>query len=357
MSSTPEKKLILVIGATGAQGLAVIAALLAPGEDGTPSPYAVRALTRNTESARAKELKEKGVDVVQGSFYDFPSVFNALQGVYGAWVNIDGFSVGEQKEIYCGMRIFELAKQVGTVRHYVWSNLDYVTKKGKYNPDYECDHSNGKGRVGEWMKAQPSVVSDTDMSWSAVTTGPYMEMLRVFMFGPLNRRADCTFVFATPVQDGHVPMIALADLGWWARYTFDHREETSAKDLEIATEMVSWPQLASTFTSVTNQKAVVVNQSLDDWFGNLLGVDRPVANEMGEGTTTFRQNFSSWWRMWRDDVVKRDMEWIRKVHPNGYTLERWMRETGYMGTLRRDLLKNAEDGRSPVLNVEKASRL
>ena len=29
------------------------------------------------------------------------------------------------------------------------------------------------------MKAQPSVVSDTDMSWSVVTSGPYMEMLEI----------------------------------------------------------------------------------------------------------------------------------------------------------------------------------
>ena len=52
----------------------------------------------------------------------------ALEGVYGAWVNVDGFTVGEQKEIYVGMRIFELARQTGTVRHYIWSSLDYAFK-------------------------------------------------------------------------------------------------------------------------------------------------------------------------------------------------------------------------------------
>ena len=61
-----NKKLILVIGATGAQGLAVIDALLAPAADGTPSPYAVRALTRDTQSRRAQLLASKGVEVVQG---------------------------------------------------------------------------------------------------------------------------------------------------------------------------------------------------------------------------------------------------------------------------------------------------
>lgn len=62
-----SQKLILVIGATGAQGLAVIDALLAPSSDGSPSPYAVRALTRNVESGRALELKSKGVECIKGS--------------------------------------------------------------------------------------------------------------------------------------------------------------------------------------------------------------------------------------------------------------------------------------------------
>ncbi len=51
-----------------------------------------------------------------------------MQGAYGAWVNIDGFTVGEQKEIYAGMRIFEIAKQAESMRHYIWSNLDYAFK-------------------------------------------------------------------------------------------------------------------------------------------------------------------------------------------------------------------------------------
>ena len=68
MVSSDPKKLILVIGATGAQGLRVINALLAPSPDGTPSPYAVRAFTRNATSRRALLLKEKGAELTQGKF-------------------------------------------------------------------------------------------------------------------------------------------------------------------------------------------------------------------------------------------------------------------------------------------------
>lgn len=59
-------KLILVLGATGAQGLAVVDAILAPASDGSPSPYSVRALTRNPQNERALGLKAKGVELVQG---------------------------------------------------------------------------------------------------------------------------------------------------------------------------------------------------------------------------------------------------------------------------------------------------
>ncbi|OBZ67001.1 Glutathione S-transferase 3 [Grifola frondosa] len=362
MMSSPitSKKLILVIGATGAQGLAVIDKLLEPSADGSPSPYAVRAFTRNLDGRRAKELAAKpGVEVVKGSFDDFPSVYAALQGVYGAWVNTDGFTVGETREVFAGMRIFELAKQVKTVRHYVWSNLDYSFKKGGYDPKYRVEHYDGKGRVADWMKAQPSVVSDNDMSWSVVTSGPYMDMLNVGMFGPVSRRPDGTFIFATPIGHGHVPMIALSDLGFFARYTFDHRAETSAQDLEIASDWVGWDYLLATFTRVTGLRALVLNQTLDEWFKNWKGADNPVANENrpGDGSTTWRQNFSGFWAQWRDDVITRDMEWIRKVNPYGHTLERWMRETGYKGEMRFDLLKNAEDGKSVRLDHQRLAEL
>ena len=66
LTMAQDKKLILVIGATGAQGIAVIDALLAPSADGSPSPYAVRALTRDPESGRAKALAEKGAELVKG---------------------------------------------------------------------------------------------------------------------------------------------------------------------------------------------------------------------------------------------------------------------------------------------------
>lgn len=59
-------KIILVIGGTGAQGMAVINSLMSPAGDGSPSPYIVRALTRDITSPRAQELASRGVECLQG---------------------------------------------------------------------------------------------------------------------------------------------------------------------------------------------------------------------------------------------------------------------------------------------------
>lgn len=395
-----NKKLVLVFGATGAQGSHVIDALLAPSEDGTPSPYAIRALTRDPSSSRAQELTAKGVECVKGtcthfvfgtskkltpfqligSLDDFASIHAAFQGVYGAYVNTDGFTIGEQKEIYVNMRIFEIAKQTKSMRHYVFSGLDYVTKLSGYNPDYQVDHFNGKGRISDWLKAQPSIVSDSELSWSVINSCVYMEMLNTvcpiksdllapshlgslsqYMFGPLNKRADGTYVFASPIEDGHVAMIVLPDLAFFVRYTFDHRADTSAQNLDVTGEMVAWEDLVKTFTKVTGQPAVFKRQTFDDWWKNFTNVDKPVANERthGDGSTTIRQNFTAFFKLWRDDIISRDVDWIRSIHPKLQSVEGYMRETNYDGNLGKlTLLKSTEDGKGGLsVNFDQAKTL
>ena len=185
------------------------------------------------------------------------------------------------------------------------------------------------------------------------------------MFGPIGQRADGTVVFASPIGDGHVCMTALEDLGFFARYAFDHRASVSGKDLEIASDWVGWDYLVSTFTEVTGQKAEYLRQSLDGdggagWFGNWLHTDRPVANERtyGDGSTTWRENFTGFWAMWRDDVNRRDWTWIRKTHPRGYTLESWMRAKEYRGLAHEaEVLKNREDEKSVAPNHERIREL
>lgn len=56
----PEKKIIAVLGATGAQGGGVVRAILRDPQGG----FAARAITRNADGEKARELARMGAEVV-----------------------------------------------------------------------------------------------------------------------------------------------------------------------------------------------------------------------------------------------------------------------------------------------------
>jgi len=82
---TTNDKRILVLGGTGAQGFAVVNALLHSG-------FGVRILSRNPSAPSVQKAFEDlpQVEFVRGSFMDFDAVERALQGCYGVYVNTDG---------------------------------------------------------------------------------------------------------------------------------------------------------------------------------------------------------------------------------------------------------------------------
>lgn len=171
------------------------------------------------------------------------------------------------------------------------------------------------------------------------------------MCGALNIRDDGTVVFAAPIGDGRMPMIALSDLGWWTRYTLDHREETSGKDLRVASDWVRWGYLSETFTKVTGIPSVYKPVTIDEWLACMQDINRPVANQkkVGDGSTTIRQSFAGFWALFHDDVIPRDMEWVRRTHPTGHDLASWIRETGFNGVIGSTALKNSEDGKARLI--------
>ncbi|CAJ0937832.1 unnamed protein product, partial [Ranitomeya imitator] len=85
------KRLVVVFGATGAQGGSVAAALL---DDGT---FEVRAVTRDTSKPAAVKLKEAGAEVVSADLDDEKSLEAALSGAYGAFVVTNAFE-GSKKD-------------------------------------------------------------------------------------------------------------------------------------------------------------------------------------------------------------------------------------------------------------------
>src|SRR5258708_2334028 len=160
----------------------------------------------------------------------------------------------------------------------------------------------------------------------------------------MNIREDGTRVFVSPIgEHGTIPLIALSDLGWWARHIFDSPKTTTGKHLKVASHPITWPQLVDTFKRVTGLPAEYKPVTMDAYFALWEGADQPVATQLAYGTTSFEQNFRGFFSQWRDNIVHRDMDWLKSVHPRTKSVEQWMREEHYQGDLSLSLLKNAED--------------
>ena len=76
-----DRKIIAVAGATGAQGGGLVRAILNDPTGG----FAVRALTRDVNTDKAKELARLGAEVVKADLDDPASIERAFKGAYGAY--------------------------------------------------------------------------------------------------------------------------------------------------------------------------------------------------------------------------------------------------------------------------------
>src|SRR4051794_38422232 len=120
----PEKKIIAVVGATGAQGGGLVRAITSDPDQ----PFVARAITRDANSAKARELAALGAEVVAGDVDDPESLRRAFDGAYGAYCVTffwDHFS--PEKELAQARAMAEAAKDAG-MKHVVWSTLEDTRK-------------------------------------------------------------------------------------------------------------------------------------------------------------------------------------------------------------------------------------
>ncbi|EHK15229.1 uncharacterized protein TRIVIDRAFT_38638 [Trichoderma virens Gv29-8] len=337
MSDT--KGTVLVIGGTGAQGVPVVKSL------SSDSKYAVRVITRNPSSKDAVELASiPGVTIFEGNAYDEPTLREAFKGVQYVFANTNGFAIGEMAEIYWGIRIYELAREFG-VKHLIYAALEYSSKLGNFDSKYRCGHVDGKGKVADYISAQPT----TPMAWTVLTSCMYMEGLSEFLQPFPDREDPTTLVFAAPLGEGQCPLIHLEDYGHYARWILDTPSKSNGIQLHVATEDISWKDLAATFTTVTGRKAVFKDLTLDEYFKlpifpNPEMIVGHSTNKENSTLLTFRENFSGFWNMWKDNLTKRDYKLLDEILPNRVkSVKEWMEKTGYTGK-PSSVLKDYRDG-------------
>jgi uncharacterized protein YbjT (DUF2867 family) len=137
-----ESRTILVIGATGSQGGAVLRHLREKG-------FTVRAFTRDPAKAAARTLVGPGIEVVRGDLDDRASVRRALDGVQGVYsVQSSGVEQGVENEVRQGILLADEAKG-NDVRHFIYSSVasaDRNTRIPHFDSKYKIEeHIRGTG--------------------------------------------------------------------------------------------------------------------------------------------------------------------------------------------------------------------
>jgi len=275
-----EPSTLLVMGATGRQGGAVVDELLSRG-------YTVRAMTRKPQGKKAQRLADRGVTVVQGDYGDKDSILAAMDGVQGAFF-YSGFSRNELAE---GLNVIDAARQAG-IRHLIYSSGAAAAPDG--------------GMEGA-VKAQVELaLRDSGVPFSVIRPVAFMENYK----GQQKRTIE-KGVIDSRAPDRYVYFIAIPDIGFFVGEAFDNPNQWIGRGENIAGDKMTMAELAQTFSTVLGNDIKYVRQPLDEFLQSFPPPLQPL----------FR---------WYDEAgYSADVANWRRQYPNLITLEQYLRATGW----------------------------
>ncbi|KPJ94298.1 MAG: nucleoside-diphosphate sugar epimerase [Gemmatimonas sp. SG8_17] len=308
-----DKKIIAVVGATGAQGGGLVHAIM---EDKS-SPFSARALTRNVNSNKAKELASMGVEVVQADVDDVESLKRAFAGAYGAFcVTFFWEHFSPEKEGQQVRNMAQAAKAAG-VQHAIWSTLEDTRKWIPLTDDrmptlmgkYKVPHFDAKGEADE-------VFGELGVPTTRLLTSFYWDNLIHFGMGP-KKGPDGKLAFTIPMGDKKLPGIAAEDIGKSAYGIFKRGRELVGTTVGIAGQHLTGNQMAAALTNALGEE-VRYNAVPFDVFRSF---DFPGAEDLGN-MFQFKHDFES------DFCGARDIEAARRLNPELQTFETWLAQNG-----------------------------
>lgn len=286
-----EKKLILVTGATGAQGGSVADFLLKSGK------YSVRALTRNAGSDKAKALSKAGADIVEGSMDDTESLIKAMKDCYGVF-GVTSFWEHFTKEFEQGENLINAVSK-SNIEHFIFSSLPSAKKisNGKYN----APHLDIKAELEEYSKS-------LDLKATYLHVAFYYDNLLSFF--PPQKGQDDTYSFGFP-QHNNLRAIAIEDLGGIVLRIFENPDEYIGKTIFAAGDSLKPEEYANIMSEVLNKK-VVFNFVPMEVFA---GFGFPGADDLAN-MFAFQQEFLP--------PPHNDADDCRKMYPELNTFRQWI---------------------------------
>ena len=281
-----EKKTIAVVGATGAQGGGLVRAILADPDQ----RFAVRAITRDPSSEKARELAAAGAEVVAGDA-DAPETLEAaFAGAHGAFLVTSFWEhMSPERELEQAAALARATKAAG-VEHVVWSTLEDTRESVPLSDErmptlrekYNVPHFDAKGEADAVFAAEQVPVTYLKVAF-------YWENFVYFGQGP-HPGPDGNLVLALPLGGGKLAGIAVGDVGKVVYGIFAKGEEMIGQTVGIAYDM-----------------------PFDDY--RALGF--PGADDMG--------NMYQWQAIAGEDfLAERSVETARALNPELLTFDAWL---------------------------------
>ena len=288
-------RIVLVTGATGRQGGAVIRHMV-------PRGWKLRALTRNPSSHAAQDLARRGVEVVQGDLEEPASLDRAARGVYGIYSVQDFWAVGAKREVQQGQNLADAAKKAG-VAHFVYSSV------GGAERNSGIDHWESKWKIEEHIRKLG--LPATILRPAAFMENYYIDQVEI---GILKGKLLDPIRAGKPYQT-----IATDDVGAFVALAFERPKEFIGMELEIAGSELTNPEAAQVFSRVLGKP--VKFQKLP-----MLMVRLALGKELYQ-----------MFRWFNDKGFQADIADLRRRYPEVHlqTLEEWLRSEGWHKRARR----------------------
>lgn len=240
VAAMAEKRTVTVFGATGQQGGSVARALLEDPDSG----FSVRAVTRDPDSDRARELDRLGAEVVRADMDDEASLAPAFEGAYGAylvtnfWEDMDAAHEKAQ-----AAALAQAAGHAG-VQHAIWSTLEDTRDCIPLDDDrmptlqgsYKVPHFDGKAEADHYF-------TDAGVPTTFLRTTFYWENL-FGVFAP-QRAEDGAYELILPMGEHRLSGIGVEDIGRTAAAIFKRGTDFIAATVSIAGEHLPVADMAA----------------------------------------------------------------------------------------------------------------
>jgi uncharacterized protein YbjT (DUF2867 family) len=231
-----QKLAVVVTGSTGKQGGAVVKGLLERGHE-------VRAVTRNTDSAKARELAHAGVALIHASLEDTAALTKALNGATSLFAMTTPFEGGTQAETRQGISAADAAKAAGV--HLVF------TSAGSANRQTGIPHFDSKYEVEEHI---------AKIGVRATVLAPVYFMENLY-FG---KEQLAKGIYATPLPPTtRLAQVAVADIGAVAVRLLEDPGRFAGKRFDLGGDELTGNDVLAILSRVTGRRFTYFQVPLD----------------------------------------------------------------------------------------------